>query len=125
MKRQATCVAVVAAAVLGLLPSAAGAAGCEVIANAADRADCVARQAARDAARAEVDRQVTDAGPRGASTAGRSAAWERAVQQADGVHADELINLRLLAAIGGITWFALAVRHRRRRRNARANTRAS
>jgi hypothetical protein len=41
------------------------------------------------------------------------------MQQADGVHADELFDLRLLAAVGGLAWFGLAVRHRRRRARAR------
>jgi hypothetical protein len=106
-------------ATLVLLPAAAGAAGCEVVADAADRADCVARQAARDAARAQVDRQVTDATPGANGVTGRSAAWDHAMQQADGVHADELFDLRLLAAVGGLAWFGLAVRHRRRRARAR------
>jgi hypothetical protein len=104
------------------IPSTAGAAGCEVIRDAADRADCVARQTARDAARAEVDRQVNGAAPaagRASGATGRSAAWDRAMHDANGVHADEVFDLRLLAAIGGLIWFTLALRHRRRRARAR------
>lgn len=100
------------------LPGAARAAGCEVLAIPADRAECVARAQAREAARAEV-RQRADGGADGLAAApvsGRSAAWQRAVEESQGVDAHELLDARLLAAVGGLAWFAWAVRSRRRAR---------
>jgi hypothetical protein len=98
----------------------ARAGGCEVLAgDVRARGECVARERAREQARAEVHRRTADAEP-DARGAGTSRAWERAREQADGVHLDELVDARALAAVGGLAWFWLAVR-RRRARSRRAS----
>lgn len=110
-----------AVATLLLLPAGADAAGCEVLRDPADRAACAAREQARTAARAEVQRRVaTNVDAREAPAPGRSAAWERAVEESERVDPRELLDLRLLAAVGGLAWFALAVRARRRPRGSRS-----
>lgn len=110
----ATCAALV---LLLSLPGAAGAAGCEVLAVPAERTECVARAQAREAARAEVRQRTAGAdGVAVAPAAGRSAAWQQALEESEGIDTRELLDLRLLAAVGGLAWFVLALRSRRHRR---------
>jgi hypothetical protein len=105
----------VAAALLAA-PGGAVAAGCEVLDDPAQRADCEARAQAREAARSEVDRRVDDARSDESGTAnGRTAAWQDAIEESRGTDAGELLDLRLAAAIGGLAWFWLTLRHQRRR----------
>lgn len=115
-------------AFLLLGPAPARAAGCEVLGDPRDRAECEARAVAREAARAEVERQVGGGGAapaRGAgadassaaSSSGRSADWQAAVDEAGAVDPGQLLEPRPLAALGGIVWFLLAVRSRRRARS--------
>ena len=113
MLRLATIIGLVAA-VFAALPAPATAAGCEVIRDARERADCVAKAQARAAAQAEVERRTDDAA--GDVGSGRSAAWQRAIDESEGIHLDELLDVRLLAAIGGLAWFWFTWRHQRRRR---------
>lgn len=88
-----------------------------------DRAECEVRAEAREAARAEVDRQLAGGPTAGTSgdtsvSAGdpsRSADWRAAMDEADGFDAGALLESRSLAAVGGLVWFVLAVRLRRRR----------
>lgn len=104
-----------------VLPGEALAGGCEVLRNARDRAECMARAEAREAARAEVARQMDAARPAGAGgepRAGRSAAWEQALDESDGIDAGALLEPRPIAAVGGLVWFLLVVRARRRRDRA-------
>lgn len=116
MLRLAT-IAATLIATLGV-PGVASAAGCEVLGDPAARADCVTRERAREAARAEV-RQRTGGGAEGLAAApatGRSAAWQRALEESQGIDARDLLEARLLAAVGGLAWFAWAVRSRWRGR---------
>lgn len=72
------------------------------------RAEREARDRATSAAGGEVD-------------ASRTTAWQKAVDQADGPHLDELAGPRTLAALIGSAWFVLAARSQwRARRRARA-----
>lgn len=114
MMRVAVCL-VALVALLGALavPGVALAAGCEVLADRADRAECVARAQARAAAQAEVERRV-DGPP--ADDEPRSAAWQQALDESTGFDADALLEPRVLAAVGGLAWFALVVRARLRAR---------
>lgn len=118
-----------------LAPASAFAGGCETLDAPADRASCVAKQQAREAARAEVQRQVSERAPSRddvggaassgsrAASSGSSAAWRSAMHEADGVHLDTLLGIRALAAVLGLAWFALVVRARwRRRRRSAART---
>lgn len=99
-------------------PGTAVAAGCEVLTDPRDRAECVARESARDAARAEVDRRAAGDGATTIAgetpTAGRTAAWQQALDEADGVHPGDVLEPRPLAAIIGLAWFGLVLRHRLR-----------
>jgi hypothetical protein len=108
-----------AALVLLALPAGATAGGCEVLREPGDRAECLARAKARDVARAEVQREV-DGATASSSSGAHSAAWTKAIEEADGVDVSEVVEPRLLAAIGGLAWFFLALRARRRR--ARTDT---
>jgi hypothetical protein len=112
----------VAIAVLAL-PGSAMAGGCEVLQDVRDRAECTARAHARDAARAEVERQVAGATPAGAGSAGasHSAAWQEALDEADGLDAGALLEPRPIAAVGGLVWFLVVLRMRRRRATRRAS----
>lgn len=116
---------VIGAVVLAFWVGTARAAGCEVLHDPRDRADCVAKEHAREQARAEVARRTNgaavgdasgDAAGSAASRAGRSAAWQDAMDEATGVHVDEIVDVRLFAAIGGLVWFWLAWRRQRRAR---------
>lgn len=115
------------AATLLALPGSAAAAGCEVLIDPRDRTECVARASARDAARAEVDRRVAGGGSMAvavaedAPTAGRSAAWQQALDEADGVHPGDVLEPRPIAAIIGLAWFGLVMRHRLRARRRTAS----
>ncbi len=106
--------AVVVGVVSYVLPVSAMAGGCEVLRDARDRAECVARQSAREEARAEVERQL---GSRGGGEAGRTAAWQDAVDEANGIDLGALLEPRPIAAVGGLAWFAYLVRSRRRARS--------
>lgn len=117
MLRLACLVVLVLAPVAAWTAPAALAAGCEVLVDPAERADCVARQQARVAARAQVRSEVQD---RPVPDGERSAAWQRALAEADGVHARDVLEPRPIAAIGGLAWFALALRARRRRATRRS-----
>ena len=109
---------------LMLAPASAWAGGGEVLGEPRDRAECAARAAAREAARDEVVRQL--GGGEAAGTSGRtavsdgdpsrSADWQAAMQEADGVDLGELLEPRPLAAVGGLAWFLFVVRSRRRAR---------
>lgn len=101
-----------------LAPGDAMAAGCEVLGDPRERAECVARQEAREAARAEVQRQADDSsgGLAEATTQPRSAAWQAAIEDAEGVDAGVLLEPRPIAAIVGLAWFALVARSRWRAR---------
>ncbi|MCW2921532.1 MAG: hypothetical protein JWL76_1406 [Thermoleophilia bacterium] len=109
-------------------PATARAAGCEVLRDPRDRTECEARAVAREAARDEVERQLAggaSAGMAGDTTGGdtsvsaadpsRSADWQDAVREANGFDPGALLDVRPLAAVGGIAWFVIAVRVRRRR----------
>lgn len=52
----------------------------------------------------------------GDDDAGRTTAWQRALDDANGSHVDEVVEPRPLAAIIGTIWFALALRSRWRAR---------
>ncbi len=103
-----------------VLPATAQAAGCEVLTDPRDRVECETRAAAREAARDEVDRQLGSrtgaAASSNATDSSRSADWRAAMEEADGFDAGALLEPRPLAAVGGIAWFVLAVRARRRAR---------
>lgn len=101
-----------------LAPSGAQAAGCEVMHDPGERAECAARAQARETARAEVRREVGAATPgEGEAAPARTPAWQAAVEEAQGVDASEVFEPRPVAAIVGLVWFALALRLRLRRRN--------
>ena len=110
------------------LPGPALAGGCEVLQDVRDRAECTARAEARDAARAEVARQVDGATPgrsgsddsSGSDGQAHSAAWEQALEEADGVDPSALLEPRPIAAVGGLAWFLVVLRSRRRTRTAHA-----
>jgi hypothetical protein len=118
---------VVASGVLLLAPSTAGAAGCDVLGDPRDRAECEARESAREQARAEVERRMDDAAsPAGTSVddatpagAGRSAAWQQALEESEEFDPTALLEPRPLAAVLGLVWFGLAFRRRHRRPRAR------
>lgn len=100
-------------------PAGADAAGCEVLQGPRDRAECSARQAAREQARAEVARKV-EATPGTSTGAGadrsHSDAWDRALHDARGAHPADLVEPRPLAAVVGLAWFGLVARSRLRAR---------
>jgi hypothetical protein len=98
------------------VPAVAQAGGCEVLQDLRDRAECVARQEARQAARAEVERQLDAARPAREPRERQSAAWEGALDEADAFDPGALLEPRPLAAVGGLAWFLLALRARRRTR---------
>ncbi len=102
-----------------LAPATAHAAGCEVLGDPRDRAECEARAVAREEARNEVERQMRGGEPASsnATSSSRSADWQAAVDEANGVDPGALLEPRPLAAIGGTLWFLLAVRSRRRARS--------
>src|SRR5690242_19546335 len=70
---------------------AAGAApeGCAALGDPAQRADCTARAAASDRARAEVADRLRRGSEPEQHSGPRSAAWDKALAQASGVHLDE------------------------------------
>ena len=109
-------VALLVALVVLAVPGRALAGGCEVLQDVGDRAECVARAEAREAARAEVERAVGE--PR-EPRAAHSAAWEQALEESEGIDATALLEPRPIAAVGGLAWFLLVLRARRR---ARART---
>jgi hypothetical protein len=125
----AIAVFVVALAGAVVLPAPARAAaeptGCAVLGDVRDRAECEARAAAREEARAEVDRQLGERGDEGSGAtvgaATRSADWQAAVDEANAFDASAILEPRPVAAVVGLTWFFLAVRARRRAR-ARARS---
>jgi hypothetical protein len=102
------------------LPATAHAGGCEVLGDPRDRAECQARAVARETARDEVERQLESrsgtAASSDATSSTRSADWRAAMDEADDFDAGALLELRPLAAIGGLAWFALVLRARRRAR---------
>jgi hypothetical protein len=100
--------------VLLLAPGSAFAAGCDVLGDPRDRAECEAREVAREQARAEVERRI-DGGTSPAG-AGRSAAWQEALDESEAFDPTALLEPRPLAAVLGLVWFGLAMRSRRRRR---------
>src|SRR5690606_32103479 len=118
MSRQAlqliACVACYLLLLIAGTPATALAAGsgCEVLKDAVDRARCEVRAEARDAARAEVQRASQDAAPRSAGAS--SPAWDAALASAEGPDWRTLLQPRPIAAIGGLVWFLLVLRHRRR-----------
>lgn len=113
--RMIRAVAVAAAAAAPLLPAPAQAAGgCEVLRVPAERAECVARERARDEARAEVQRQMADR-PAGAEQH-RPGRWGSRGAGPVAPDADELIEPRLIAAVGGLLWFFVVARARWRAR---------
>lgn len=106
------------ALLLGTLavPGVAGAAGCEVMTDVRERADCVARAEARDAARAEVDRRTTEA----AGRPGGSTLDDALRDRTEAADPDRLLEPRPIAAVAGLLVFFLMVRSRWRRRRAGA-----
>lgn len=100
--------------------SAAAASGCSVLEGARDRVECEARAAAREEARAEVERRIGDGAPGTSGQDDRSSDWQAAVEEANGFDAGAVLEPRPLAALGGLAWFVVALRMRRRRSRAGA-----
>lgn len=63
-------------------------------------------------------RTVDDPVPGTDDGSDQTSAWERAVDEADGPHLDQVMEPRPLAAIIGTVWFALVLRSRWRARRA-------